>query len=321
MSLFTIPGTRERTPETTQLRVLHTWKPTSDTVRVLCIGATGQSGSTLLSRLLGALPGFEAVGEVGRIWDKGLIENVTCGCGRPFRDCSFWSRVGDRAFGGWDAVDAAEAARLREALTLKERRLQHPFALPFILHPGAWPSFRADLRRYSELISPVYRPLDEVTGGKIIVDSMKIPAHVYMMSRLPGVRARVAHLVRDPRGYAYSNTRWIERQGAADGEHRAQRSPKASGRKWTWVNLAFGFLASSSTPTASLRYERLVRSPEEELRKVASLMDVALADEAFDFIHERSATPDGPFDFLATTLSSCQRNTSRRAAEAALRAA
>jgi hypothetical protein len=130
MSSFTSTETRERPPEATQLRGLHKSKPSSDSVRVLCIGATGQSGSTLLSRLLGALPGFEAVGEVGRIWDKGLIENVTCGCGRPFRDCSFWSRVGDRAFGGWDAVDAAEAARLRDALTLKERRLQHPSPCP-----------------------------------------------------------------------------------------------------------------------------------------------------------------------------------------------
>jgi hypothetical protein len=51
-------------------------------------------------------------------------------------------------------------------------------------------------------MSPVYRALHEITGGKIIVDSMKVPAHVYLMSRLPGVHVRLAHLVRDPRGYA-----------------------------------------------------------------------------------------------------------------------
>jgi hypothetical protein len=32
-------------------------------VRVVCIGATGQSGSTLLSRMMGSLPGSVAVGK------------------------------------------------------------------------------------------------------------------------------------------------------------------------------------------------------------------------------------------------------------------
>ena len=53
-------------------------------VRLLCIGATGQSGSTLLTRMLGRLPGVAAVGEVGRIWDKGILDNTACGSATRF---------------------------------------------------------------------------------------------------------------------------------------------------------------------------------------------------------------------------------------------
>jgi len=37
---------------------------------VLAIAGAGLSGSTLLCRMLGELPGFVAIGEVGRIWER-----------------------------------------------------------------------------------------------------------------------------------------------------------------------------------------------------------------------------------------------------------
>ncbi len=76
-------------------------------IRVLCVAATGQSGSTLLARMLGEVPGYRAVGEVGRIWDEGVEENMACSCGKAFRSCGFWGEVGERAFGGWQTIDGA----------------------------------------------------------------------------------------------------------------------------------------------------------------------------------------------------------------------
>jgi Sulfotransferase family len=258
--------------------------PAIPRIRVLCIGATGQSGSTLLSRMLGRLPSFVAVGEVGRIWDKGLMSNVGCGCGAPFRSCRFWSQVGDEAFGGWDEIDPAEAVRLRDAVTLKARRAPHAAALPFILHPALWPALRADLEAYAALLGRVYRALDRVTEGRIIVDSMKLPGHVYLASTMPGLDARVVHLTRDPRGYAYSNTRWIEHQGGQAGSFRARRTPSKSAVKWSWCNTAFEELARRGTPTRRVRYEDLVRSPRTTLLHAARVMDVSLPDDALWFV-------------------------------------
>jgi Sulfotransferase family len=270
-------------------------------VRVLCVGATGQSGSTLFSRMVGRLPGFVAVGEVGRIWDKGLLENLTCGCGRPFRACSFWSRVGSEAFGGWDEVDALEAVRLRDAVTMKDLPIPHAVALPLVLHPGAWPGRTRDLAAYGTLLSRVHQAIDRVTEGAVIVDSMKLPGHVYLTTTLPTLDARVAHLVRDPRGYAYSNTKRVHRQGAVEGAYRARRSPRRSALKWAWCNLAFEALARRGTPTTAVRYEDLVHTPRETLRSVAALMGIGLTDDDLWFVG------DGRVELVAQHIASGSR--------------
>jgi hypothetical protein len=59
--------------------------PTARPVRVLYIGGLGRSGSTLLDRMIGQLPGFFSAGEIREVWQQGLRENRPCGCGTPFR--------------------------------------------------------------------------------------------------------------------------------------------------------------------------------------------------------------------------------------------
>lgn len=241
----------------------------AERIRLLCIGGTGQNGATLLSRLIGQMPGFVVVGEIGYVWDKALIENVECGCGRPFQDCPFWTRVGQEAFGGWDRVDPQEALRLRGAVKLKGRPFAHPLSLPLVLKPSLWPRYREDHARYSEMMMRLYEAISTVSGNAIIVDSMKRPSHVYMMRDLPGVDLRVVHLVRDSRGVAYSNLKWVQRQDATRANFRTRRPPwKAAGR-WMWINVAFHALARLGVPSIVVRYEAFVRDPKHELAAIA----------------------------------------------------
>ena len=67
-------------------------------VKVLYIGGLGRSGSTLLDRMLGQLPGFFSAGEIRDLWQRGLRENALCGCGAPFKECEVWTRVGKEAY-------------------------------------------------------------------------------------------------------------------------------------------------------------------------------------------------------------------------------
>ena len=265
-----------------------------DRITLLCIGGTGQNGATLLCRMLGRVPGFVAVGELGYVWDKALIENVECGCGQPFSDCPFWTRVGQAAFGGWDAVDPHEALQLRGAIKRKGRPLAHPLSLPFILFPSLSPRYRKDFLRYAELMQRLYEGIHEVSGSRVIVDSMKRPSHVYMMRQLPRLDLRLAHLVRDSRGVAYSNLKWVPRQGADEQAYRVRRQPWKTAARWMWINLAFHVLARLRVPSTVVRYERFVADPRRELIRIAKLAGGSLEPEDLSFVDgdEADLPPD-----------------------------
>jgi hypothetical protein len=69
-------------------------------VRVLFLGGLGRSGTTLLERVLGELPGVCPLGEVVHLRERDLRNGERCGCGATFSDCDFWRSVGEEAFGG-----------------------------------------------------------------------------------------------------------------------------------------------------------------------------------------------------------------------------
>ncbi|HEX2621952.1 MAG TPA: hypothetical protein VHL11_17465, partial [Phototrophicaceae bacterium] len=73
-------------------------------VKILYIGGTGRSGSTLIDIMLGKLPAFFSAGELYWIWKRSLKENQLCGDGHTFKDSEFWQKVGQDAFGGWDQL-------------------------------------------------------------------------------------------------------------------------------------------------------------------------------------------------------------------------
>ncbi|MET0228179.1 MAG: sulfotransferase, partial [Actinomycetes bacterium] len=66
--------------------------------------------------MLGRLDDVWSVGELVHLWERGLSQNNRCGCGERFRDCSFWGRVGEVAFGGWDQLDVQEVLALKASV-------------------------------------------------------------------------------------------------------------------------------------------------------------------------------------------------------------
>lgn len=264
-------------------------------VRVLCIAGTGQNGATLLTRALGRLPGFAAVGELGRLWDKGLLDDQSCGCLEPFSACPFWTEAGEAGFGGWDRVDGYEVARLREEVRLRRAlpsdsrppipqvRQRAPSRLPWLAARTA--GHRARMRGYADVMGRLYRGIDEVAGGAVIVDSMKVPYHIDVVRRIPDVDLSVLHLVRDSRGVAYSNLKWVPKQSPSGGKaYRGRRSPAKAALRWAQVNASFDVLAARGVRTARARYERVVASPREELRRIAAFAGVRVGDDDLAFV-------------------------------------
>ena len=163
---------------------------------VLYIAGVGRSGSTLLDTLLGQLDGFVSVGELRNLWLRGLTDGWPCGCGAPVRECPFWSAVLEAAFGSAGSV-SVEAMRELQAHTVRTRHL-----------PALWWSTAHgpsdSVKRYGEVLSRLYHGIAEVSGARVVVDSSKHPSDALVASTLKGLELYVLHLVRDPRGVAFS---------------------------------------------------------------------------------------------------------------------
>ena len=232
---------------------------------VLCIAGNAQNGATMLSRALELTPRWLSLGEIGYIWDRGILEDYPCGCGLAFSECPFWRQVGLAAFGGWTAQVGERGRQLREGLMWRPLSLGHPAALPLLRWPKLAKSYTDRARRYAEMLDRIYVAAADLTGAEVIVDMMKWPVHVYTVAAHSSLPVRVVHLVRDARGMAYSGSKSVAKPTGVG--TRLQRNAFQSSYRWVWVNTAFEALARR-VPTTRVRYEDFVRSPGAEVARI-----------------------------------------------------
>ena len=231
--------------------------------RVLYIGGCTRSGSTLVDRMIGQIPGYLSTGELGLLTTHSLVENRLCGCGARFSDCAFWRAVGDRAFGGWDRSEAAELIDLHSHLTRHRQ-------LALLLMPRLRPSFARDLVRYRSLLGRMYDALHTVSGAEVIVDSTKAPAYAFALRGIPGIDLRVVHLVRDSRGTAYSSTkRQIMRDSVDRVVWKHRYPPLLITLRWIVYHLLFDGLRLLDGRQTVIRYEDVIGSSRETLARIA----------------------------------------------------
>jgi hypothetical protein len=228
--------------------------------------------------MLGQLDGIWSVGELVHVWQRGVAENNLCGCGARFADCAFWRQVGTEAFGGWDSLD------IDEVLELKQSVDRNRYVLLMCL-PGLWPPYQVRLRRYLDLLDRLYTAVGTVAGAAVIVDASKHVSHAFLVRRLAGVDLRVAHLVRDSRGVAFSWTRLLRRVEVIDSEAMMDRkTPLRMGLRWLTHNLLFHGLRRLGVPTLLVRYEALVGRPTAEVARLLDDVGQRPAEGALDFI-------------------------------------
>ena len=150
----------------------------ANTNKVIFIAGPGRSGSTLLDMLLGQINGFYSTGELRFIWSRGFAQNQVCGCGKPFRECEFWSEVVKKAFGGFEAVDHTRLEELREPA---ERRVSKG------LSTRIESELLASYKEYFEACINLYRAIHKVSGCEYIVDSSKNTAHGFILANIPQI--------------------------------------------------------------------------------------------------------------------------------------
>lgn len=224
---------------------------------VVYIAGMGRSGSTLLARVLGAVPGAVNLGEAALFWTHAQMRrrHIPCSCGLDVSDCPMW--------GAWWAhppfdEDLAPTLSLRNSL-----------------RPGSEPA----LRPIGEGLVDVYRTVAADTGASLLVDASKHVGIARALATASELPIRFVHLVRDPRGVAGSR--------ATQKDYLEAFSPRYVGLRWLVVNLAAQALARRSDYRL-LRYESFVTDPALAIRQV--LVGTSLASTTPPVSADRSVT-------------------------------
>jgi hypothetical protein len=244
---------------------------------VVYLAGLGRSGSTLLERLLGEIPGACPAGEVVHLWLRSVRDDERCGCGQPFSSCQFWRQVGQVAFGGWDRVDADRITRLRA-------HVDRARFLPVLTAAPLRRRIQPALDEYVEYYQRTYAAIAQVSGSPVVIDSSKHASLAFCLRSSPGVDLRVVHMVRDSRAVAYSWSKVVARPEAA-GSQMSTYPAASAALRWNLQNSALQLLAQLGTPTLRVRYEDFVRAPAATLSEIAAF----------------AGLPPGPdFGFLGT---------------------
>jgi len=251
---------------------------------VVYIAGSGRSGSTLLERIVGTLPGFVNVGELIDAFRKAMRFDELCGCGDTFSHCEFWVRVGERAFGGWTLEFVNEVSRLQRDVG----RQRH---LGFLVAPQRGTErFQDKLVRYGEVYSRLYAAILAESGARVVVDASKGTAQALAVSRGPGVDLRLIHLVRDARGVAFSWAKaGVERpQGVTGGSTMARFSPQVTAARWTRVQAETTAARRFLDASGLLRYEDLIADPAGEISRVLASIGLPVEAAALGHIDGRA---------------------------------
>jgi hypothetical protein len=229
---------------------------------------------------LGELSAIQALGEVVHLWQRGIVDDELCGCGKPFSRCEFWTGVGRRAFGGWDDVDVAGVAAAR-------RRADRMWSIPQVALVRRRSGARVAAAVLAQHHGRVYDAAARLSGVSTVVDSSKHPSLAYCLRGDPSIDLRVVHVVRDSRGVAYSWTKTVERPEATRNGSAAwmtRYAPSRSAVLWSLHNTCIEMLATLGTPVMLVRYESFLRAPAQTLVDVARFAGLAVDPAELRFV-------------------------------------
>lgn len=231
-------------------------------VKVLYIAGWGRSGSTILDNVLDQTDGYLSVAELYQIWNFGLLEGGSCGCGEPIVSCPLWKPVLERAYGSIDQARPANMIRWRDHY-VRTRYLP----LINLFASGLLKAEAGGLQHLDAL----YRSIAEETGCRVIVDSSKHPIYGALLSQLPSVDLYLVHLVRHPSAVAHS---WQRKKLMLDaGKDFHILSPQETAVYWiVWNSGIEAFGRSLRGKHLLIRYEDFTTDPQGELRRIYRLL-------------------------------------------------
>lgn len=240
-------------------------------VPILYVGGTGRTGSTVLDRMLGNVPGVVAAGEVTWLWFA-LRAGGRCACGERHGRCPVWGPVLEATFPETCGRPAALAEVADEMFALR-RRYDSRY-LPLMGVPRLRRRLPARLGPYPERVVSLYRNLAEVTGARLIVDSSKEPHYSSVLATRPELDLRFLHLVRHPVATAYSWGRHRRELGFGVGHEMERRGPVSAAIYYDVSNLGAEALWGGGDRYLRVRYEDMVADAESTLTTIGEFAGI-----------------------------------------------
>src|SRR5699024_1798298 len=228
---------------------------------VLYLVGWQRSGTTVIGNVLGSTPGASHIGELAYVFKDEHPAAGECGCGALLKCCSVWTQILEELGIDWMERSEIDNARLRAA------RMRH---IPKMMR--AWKKTGA-APEYSQLLSRLYPAVLKHTNSGVVIDSSKTPAEGLAAAMAPGANVKFLHVVRDPRGCAYSTAvRYKKHGGSLAGERMKSKSASLSSIRWTQINFLTERYLRRAVPQEQymrVRYEDLMANPSIYLRMIA----------------------------------------------------
>jgi len=240
---------------------------------VFLLGAT-RSGSTVLNAILGAHPSVVAVGELFHLLRLDHGDPRVCACGKEVGACELWGRVLD----GWRKrqPDLDTAAYL-----LAQDRFERYRRLLGILGQARRPS--AEFSRYARWTAALIEATAEISGRSVVADSSKHPPRALALILSGAARPVLIHVVRDPRGVAWSKVKYLRRPWGHPWLNRPLPLAARTALDWVGINLfAEHLMRLDGIRSLRVRYEDLVDDPRTELSRIGKVTGLDLSRLAAD---------------------------------------
>lgn len=256
--------------------------------RIVYILGANRSGTTLVGKVLSALPDSFFAGELQILWLRRLESwgydhdpVIKCACHAPVIECDVWAPV-------LDALDVE--ARDPDEVYAWYRAMRKDYAEHKLLG-GIPASVSPGTRRLIRDNALLYRRLSEVTGAGTIIDTSKSAAYGTALTRMPeDAEVYLLHITRDPRGIMHSRLGTRKRRGMETLKGRAHGSLLVrTCAHWWKRNLGADALCKEHPPerVLRLRYEDLIDRPRTAFNAVARWLG---EEQDLPFVDERTVT-------------------------------
>jgi hypothetical protein len=250
-------------------------------MKVVYVAGSMRSGTTLVAELLGSFAGAVAVGELNNL-SLAARSGQRCSCGVDPADCELWGPVFGELLSGSAALRIGDLRR-----TLERQRRLPEFARLARLPEARWPS---DVAEYVAFLRSTVRVLLEASGARTLIDSSKsAPGLALMRLAHPG-QVSVLHLLRDPRGVAYSESHHVHQRDESTAAPPGVRPILRSAKDWDTANLECYLLSRSVRLRSTAWYEALCAAPREQIERVAREVGLDGEGPTFEGSRVRPAT-------------------------------